>query len=77
MVTEIGRTATQPSASRCVHALAALKGGNLASGRKLTANGKPSSWTSNWSNRLPAKRKRGYCVQTSAGNYAWADFATW
>jgi hypothetical protein len=30
----------------------------------------------NWSS-LPAKRNGGYCLQSSAGNYAWAYFTTW
>ena len=64
----------------CYQTTANLNGGvcgNLASGRKLTVNGVQMSCTSNWTNPLPAKRNGGYCVQTTAGNYAWAYFATW
>ena len=64
----------------CYQTTAALNGGvcgNLASGRKLTVNGVQMSCTSNWPSPLPAKRNGGYCVQTTAGNYAWAYFATW
>ncbi|MEI9952457.1 MAG: family 16 glycosylhydrolase [Pseudomonadota bacterium] len=64
----------------CYQTTAALNGGvcgNLASGRKLTVNGVQMSCTSNWPNPLPAKRNGGYCVQATAGNYAWAFFSTW
>jgi hypothetical protein len=64
----------------CYQTTAALNGGvcgNLASGRKLTVNGVQMSCAANWPTPLPAKRNGGYCVQTSAGNFAWAFFSTW
>ena len=64
----------------CYQTSASLNGGvcgNLASGRKLTVNGVQMSCTSNWPTPLPAKRNGGYCVQTTAGNYAYAYFSTW
>jgi len=65
----------------CYQTTADLRGGvcgNLASGRKLTVNGTQMSCNNgNWASPLPAKRNGGYCVQTTAGNYAWAYFATW
>ena len=64
----------------CYQTTASLNGGvcgNLASGRKLTVNGATMSCTSNWPNPLPAKRNGGYCIQTTAGDYPWAYFATW
>ena len=64
----------------CYQTSAELHGGvcgNLASGRKLTVNGVQMSCTSNWPTPLPEKRNGGYCVQTTAGNYAWAYFSTW
>ena len=64
----------------CYQTSASLSGGvcgNLASGRKLTVNGVQMSCTSNWPAPLPAKRNGGYCVQTTAGNFAYAYFSTW
>ena len=64
----------------CYQTTAKLNGGvcgNMASGRKMTVNGAAVSCTSNWPNPLPAKRNGGYCIQTTAGDYAWAYFATW
>jgi hypothetical protein len=64
----------------CYQTTASLSGGvcgNLVSGRKLTVNGVQMSCTSNWTTPLPAKRNGGYCVQTTAGNNAWAYFSTW
>ncbi|HKO53351.1 MAG TPA: family 16 glycosylhydrolase [Polyangiaceae bacterium] len=64
----------------CHQTTATLTGGvcgNLSSGRKLTVNGVQMSCTANWPSPLPAKRNGGYCVQTTAGNYAWAFFSTW
>ncbi|HKO46152.1 MAG TPA: carbohydrate-binding protein [Polyangiaceae bacterium] len=64
----------------CYQTNASLNGGvcgNLASGRKLTVNGVQMSCTSNWPTPLPAKRNGGYCVQTTAGNHAYAFFSTW
>ena len=64
----------------CYQTSANLNGGvcgNLASGRKLTVNGVQMSCTANWPSPLPAKRNGGYCVQTTAGNYAYAYFSTW
>ena len=64
----------------CYQTSASLNGGvcgNMASGRKLTVNGVQMSCTSNWPTPLPAKRNGGYCVQTTAGNFAYAYFSTW
>lgn len=49
--------------------------GNLASGRRLKVNGKTIDCSRHIT--LPAKRNGGYCVQTNAGPYDWAYFATW
>jgi endo-1,3-1,4-beta-glycanase ExoK len=68
------------SGATCYQTSVALNGGvcgNLASGRKMTVNGVAMSCTSNWPSPLPAKRNGGYCVQTTAGDYPWAYFATW
>jgi len=65
----------------CYQTTANLTGGvcgNFASGRKLTVNGTQMSCSGgNWPAPLPPKRNGGYCVQTTAGNYAWGYFATW
>jgi beta-glucanase (GH16 family) len=67
----------------CYETTANLYGGvcgNFAGDRALTVNGVAMScaadWT-NWPTPLPAKRNGGYCVQTTAGDYAWAYFGTW
>jgi hypothetical protein len=50
--------------------------GNFVSPRTLSINGTVMSCTGgNWPS-LPAKRNGGYCVQTTAGDNAWAYFAT-
>jgi endo-1,3-1,4-beta-glycanase ExoK len=51
--------------------------GNFAAGRKLTVNGVQMSCGSNWPSPMPAKRNGGYCIQTNAGSYPWAYFASW
>jgi len=55
-----------------------LKGGNcnnFASGRNLYVNGTQMN-CANWGTP-PAPVNGGYCVYTTAGDYAWAVFATW
>jgi hypothetical protein len=49
--------------------------GNMASGRTTKINGQTVTCGGNIP--IPAKRNGGYCVQTSAGPYDWAYFATW
>lgn len=65
----------------CHETAAALNGGvcgNFAAGRWLSVNGQTMPCSGgNWPNPLPAKRNGGYCIQTTAGNYPWAYFATW
>ena len=64
----------------CYQTTATLSGGvcgNFASGRKLTVNGVQMTCGGNWPSPMPAKRNGGYCLQTTAGNYAWGYFATW
>ncbi|MEI9948802.1 MAG: LamG-like jellyroll fold domain-containing protein [Pseudomonadota bacterium] len=64
----------------CHQTTANLNGGvcgNFASGRTLAVNGKQMACSGgNWS-ALPAKVNGGYCITTTAGNPAWAYFATW
>ena len=60
----------------CHQTTASLNGGNCSniSGRSLKVNGTTmncNGWT------LPAKRNGGYCIQVTAGDPAWASFATW
>jgi hypothetical protein len=51
--------------------------GNLAGGRTLSVNGTVMNCSGkNWTS-IPAKRNNGYCVTTTAGNYAWAYFTLW
>lgn len=51
--------------------------GNLVASRKLFVNGveMPCTWAP-WPS-LPAPVNGGYCIHTTAGDYAWAAFATW
>jgi glucose/arabinose dehydrogenase len=66
--------------STCHQTTANLNGGvcgNFATGRTLSVNGQLMSCNAgNWS-ALPAKVNGGYCITTTAGNHAWAYFATW
>ncbi len=51
--------------------------GNFTGGRTLSVNGQVMSCNNgNWPS-LPQKVNGGYCVTTTAGNWAWAYFATW
>jgi hypothetical protein len=67
------------TAATCHQTTANLQGlvcGNFASGRTFSINGTVVSCTGG-SVSLPAKRNGGYCLQASAGNYAWAYFASY
>lgn len=56
-------------------ALAKINCGNFASGRTLKVNG--TTVTCNWNEQnLPAMVNNGYCIQSSAGQYDWAQFQT-
>ena len=51
--------------------------GNFVSPRTLSVNGTTEPCTgSNWAS-IPATRNGGYCIQTTAGNQAWAYFTAW
>jgi hypothetical protein len=51
--------------------------GNFASTRSLYVNGtKMTCNGGNWST-LPATRNGGYCINTTAGDYAWAYMTLW
>lgn len=51
--------------------------GNMKSPRTLSLNGTTMPCNNqNWFT-LPAARNGGYCVQTTAGDYAWAFFTLW
>lgn len=66
------------SGATCHETTQSLQGmvcGNLASSRTLTVNGQPVDCSK--SITLPAKRNGGYCIQTTAGDFAWAYFSTW
>ncbi len=64
----------------CYETTAALSGGvcgYVANGRTLSVNGTAMPCTNdNWTS-LPPARNGGYCVQTTAGDDAWAYFVTW
>jgi hypothetical protein len=47
---------------------------NFVAPRTLSVNGTVMD-CGGWS--LPAKRNGGYCIQTTAGDYFYAAFATW
>jgi len=48
--------------------------GNLAAGRQLMVNGTPMTCNGqNWTS-VPAAENGGYCISTTAGDYAWAFF---
>lgn len=68
------------TAATCHQTTANLQGGNcgnFAAGRTLKVNGVTMTCNNgNWSS-LPAKSNGGYCVQTTAGDFAWAYFTTW
>ena len=49
--------------------------GNVASSRAVRINGVQVPCGQNFT--IPPKRLGGYCVQTDAGPYDWAYFATW
>jgi hypothetical protein len=49
--------------------------GNVASSRAVRINGVQVPCGQNVT--IPPKRLGGYCVQTDAGPYDWAYFATW
>jgi hypothetical protein len=67
------------TSATCHQTVANLNGGNcgnFATGRTFQINGTTMSCTGgNWAS-LPAKRNGGYCLQASAGDFAWAYFAT-
>jgi hypothetical protein len=51
--------------------------GNMVSPRQLKVNGQVMTCNGgNWA-ALPTKVNGGYCVQTTAGDFPWAYFATW
>jgi len=51
--------------------------GNMAPGRTLSVNGSLMSCNyQNWPS-IPAAVNGGYCIQSSAGDYAWATFTLW
>lgn len=51
--------------------------GNFASPRTLKVNAATQTCNGgNWAS-VPAKRNGGYCIQATAGNYAYAYFTTW
>jgi hypothetical protein len=64
----------------CHETTATINGGNcgnLAPGRTFYINGTAMPCGSgNWP-ALPAKVNGGYCVYTTAGDYAWSYFVTW
>jgi hypothetical protein len=68
------------TAATCHETTATINGGNcgnFVAPRQLFINGVAMSCgTGNWSS-LPAKVNNGYCVYTTAGDYAWAYFTTW
>lgn len=68
------------TAATCHETLTTINGavcGNFANGRRLLVNG--VQVTCNWSpwSAVPAKVNGGYCLQSTAGEYAWAAFTTW
>jgi len=51
--------------------------GNMAAGRTLSVNGTVEvSNGANWAS-IPPVRNGGYCIQTTAGNWAWAFNTLW
>jgi len=67
------------TAATCHQTVANIGGGNcgnFAAGRTFRINNTLVSCTGgNWSS-VPAKRNGGYCFQATAGDFAWAYFAT-
>ena len=68
------------SAATCHETTGPLNGGNcgnFANGRTLFVNGVQMTCNyQNWAS-IPAKVNGGYCLYTTAGEYAWAYVATW
>jgi hypothetical protein len=72
-----GNLGTAATCHQTTASLASGNCGNFAAGRTLTVNSTQMQCNSgNWAS-LPAKRNGGYCIQTTAGDYPWAYFATW
>ena len=50
---------------------------SFAAPRSLTVNGRTEPLNGNWNYPLPPQRNGGYCIQTTAGDFAWAAFSAW
>jgi hypothetical protein len=72
-----GNLGAQASCHETKASLAGGVCGNMVSSRQLKVNGQVMTCNGgNWG-ALPAKVKGGYCIQTTAGDFPWAYFATW